>query len=134
MIWAVTEEFIGNIAVVDDQALTITSLNSHWTASDDPACPGDTDGPGYSCDETQLVGTGFEGHAGTTWLRINRNVAWLQDLELFFYLSDMSDSSRATVVLLDRLRFACDPCIPADDPACTGDEPSLDCCGVVLPT
>lgn len=134
VIWAVTEEFIGNIAVVDDQALTITSLNSHWTASDDPACPGDTDGPGYSCDETQLVGTGFEGHAGTTWLRINRNVAWLQDLELFFYLSDMSDSSRATVVLLDRLRFACDPCIPADDPACTGDEPSLDCCGVVLPT
>lgn len=133
VVWAATEYFVGNIAVVDGLPVTNTALGRHWTTSDDPDCPADTDGPGYSCDEPQLAGTGFEGHAGTTWLRVNTDIKAEHSLELYFYLADMVDDTRATSVLLDRFRWRCEPCIPSDSPLCLGPSPSQDCCGVVVP-
>ncbi|MEZ4385823.1 MAG: DUF4215 domain-containing protein [Nannocystaceae bacterium] len=133
--WQVAEEFTGNISTIGDLPTTITALNPHWTADNNPSCgnPPDTDGPGFSCNEPQLAGTGFEGHAGTTWVRINQPIMEGADLEVFFFVADMADSILATGVLLDRFRFSCTECIPADDPQCTGEVPSPDCCGVVLP-
>jgi cysteine-rich repeat protein len=131
--WQVAEEFTGNISTIGDLPTTITALNPHWTADNNPSCPADTDGPGFSCNEPQLAGTGFEGHAGTTWVRINQPIMENAELELFFFLADMGDTVLASGVLLDRFRFNCDECIPADDPQCTGEVPSEDCCGVVLP-
>ena len=135
--WEVTEAFTGNISTIGDLPTTITALHPHWT---DKPIPGGkncnnygSNGPGFSCNEPQLAGTGFEGHAATTWVRINKDVAENADLELFFFLADMGDTALASAVALDRFRFNCDECIPVDDPACTGEVPDENCCGVVLP-
>ncbi|MEZ4385822.1 MAG: DUF4215 domain-containing protein [Nannocystaceae bacterium] len=134
--WQVSEEFTGNISTIDNKPTTITALHPHW--SDVPigsnSCANyGSNGPGFSCNEPQLGGTGFEGHAGTTWVRINQPIMESVDLELYFFLADMGDTALASAVLLDRFRFNCDECIPADDPACTGEVPDENCCGVVLP-
>jgi cysteine-rich repeat protein len=135
--WQVAEEFTGNISTIDDKPTTITALHPHW--SDKPlggtkSCANyGNAGPGFSCGEPQLAGTGFENRAGTTWVRINQPIMENVELELFFFLADMGDSALASAVLLDRFRFNCDECIPADSPQCTGEVPDPNCCGVVLP-
>ncbi|HFE46706.1 MAG TPA: DUF4215 domain-containing protein [Nannocystis exedens] len=135
--WQVHEDFTGNISTIGDLPTTITALHPHWT---DKPIPGGkncnnygSNGPGFSCDEPQLAGTGFEGHAATTWVRINQPVTENSDLELFFFMADMGDTALASAVILDRFRFSCDKCIPVDDPQCTGEVPDENCCGVVLP-
>ncbi|MCA9661544.1 MAG: DUF4215 domain-containing protein, partial [Myxococcales bacterium] len=74
--WQVAEEFTGNISTIGDLPTTITALHPHWTSvplGGSKTCGNfGSDGPGFSCSEPQLGGTGFEGHAGTTWVRINQ--------------------------------------------------------------
>ncbi|MEZ4385824.1 MAG: choice-of-anchor L domain-containing protein [Nannocystaceae bacterium] len=135
--WQVAEEFTGNISTIDDKPTTITALHPHW--SDKPlgglkSCANyGNAGPGFSCGEPQLAGTGFENRAGTTWVRINQPITENAELELFFFLADMGDTALASAVLLDRFRFSCEECIPADAPQCTGEVLDENCCGVVLP-
>ncbi|MCB9568046.1 MAG: DUF4215 domain-containing protein [Myxococcales bacterium] len=139
--WQVHEDFTGNISTIGDLPTTITALHPHWTSkpiAGSKTCANfGSDGPGFSCNEPQLQGTGFEGHAGTTWVRINQPFDGMdddnKDLELYFFLADMGDTVLATGVLVDRFRWACDECIPAEDPKCTGEVPDPNCCGVVLP-
>jgi cysteine-rich repeat protein len=136
--WQVSEDFVGSISVIDGLSTTITSLHPHW--SDVPIGNPKTcahfgsNGPGYSCNEPQLQGTGYSNHAATAWVRINQPIEEAKDLELFFFLADMGDTALASAVIIDRFRFSCDECIPADDPQCTGEVPDPNCCGVVLPT
>ena len=137
VIWEVSEAFTGNVAVIDGQPLSSQSLHPHWSTTP-IALPKECAtfgfaGPGYACQEPELAGTGFEGHAATRWLRLNRPAAEGTDLELFIFLADMVASQLNTVVLLDRLRVECEACTPIDDPACGGDAPDLSCCGLALP-
>ncbi|MCB9705273.1 MAG: DUF4215 domain-containing protein [Myxococcales bacterium] len=140
VIWQVHEDFTGNISTIGDLPTTITALHPHWSSKmgGSKTCQNfGSDGPGFSCNEPQLQGTGFEGHAGTTWIRINQPFDGMDDdnkpLEVYVFLADMADSILATGALVDRFRWACDECIPADDPKCTGEVPDPNCCGVVLP-
>ncbi|MCA9687053.1 MAG: S9 family peptidase, partial [Myxococcales bacterium] len=118
--WSTSELFTGNISFFDGKPLTVTSLA---TAIDS----------GYSGNAPELAGTGFENRAGTTWVRINQPIMENVELELYFFLADMGDTALASAVIIDRFRFSCDECIPADDPQCTGEVPDPNCCGVVLP-
>jgi len=134
--WQVHEDFTGNISTIGDLPTTITALHPHWTdvmGGGNSCANYGSNGPGYSCDEPQMDGTGFENHAATTWVRINQPVTENTELELYLFLADMGDTSLASAVILDRFRFNCDECIPVDDPKCTGEVPDENCCGVVLP-
>ncbi|MCA9691352.1 MAG: hypothetical protein KC636_17245, partial [Myxococcales bacterium] len=133
IIWESSEDYWGNISVIDDKPTTITALGDYWTVDPNPSCNGDTDGPGYTCNEPQLQGTGFEGHAGSDWISINRPITEGENLRVFVFLADMGDTALATGALIDGFRWNCDECIPADDPLCTGEVPDPNCCGVILP-
>lgn len=138
VIWIVTDSFTGNLTRVEGAPPAITSLHHHWTdtpyADIENSCASfPSTGPGYSCDEPQLLGTGFEQHASTTWLRLNHELQENTPFTLFFYLSDMGDSANASQVLLDRFRWRCDECIDIDDELCKGVEPDLNCCGLAVP-
>ena len=104
--WAVADDFTGSISTIDGLATTITALHPHWS---DLAIgfPKNCDnfgsaGLGVGCNEPQLAGTGFEGRADTTWVRINERVDEGQTLELYFFLADMGDTALTSAVLLDR--------------------------------
>ncbi|MCA9638700.1 MAG: hypothetical protein KC420_21870, partial [Myxococcales bacterium] len=94
---------------------------------------------GYVLDDPELAGTGFDpggfslGNAGSDWFSAKQNVAPGETLEMAFMIADMSDSILATLAIVDNFRWACEPCIPADDPACTGEVPDPNCCGVMPP-
>ncbi|MCA9690299.1 MAG: hypothetical protein KC636_11865, partial [Myxococcales bacterium] len=133
IIWESSEDYWGNISVIDDKPTTITALGPYWTMNQNPSCNGSTDGPGYTCNEPQLQGTGFEGHAGSDWITINRPITENENLRVFVFLADMRDSILATGAIIDAFRWNCDECIPADDPLCTGEVPDPNCCGVILP-
>ncbi len=136
IVWLVTDDFTGNIAIAEKSAMTITSLHHHWTSVgfENPNCANfPPDGAGYSCNEPQLSGTGFETHGATRWLRLNYPLDAGETIQLAFWLADMADTVLATQVLLDRFRWRCEPCLSEDDPACDGDNPDTECCGLPLP-
>ena len=135
IVWESSEDYWGNISVIDGLPTTITALHPHWSEDSDANCNGPEDmaGPGFSCSEPQLQGTGFEGNAGTDWITINRPITAGEDLTVYVFLADMQDSILATGALIDNFRWLCEECIPADDPLCTGEVPDPNCCGVILP-
>ncbi|MEZ4385624.1 MAG: choice-of-anchor L domain-containing protein [Nannocystaceae bacterium] len=119
--WQTSEAYTGNVTFIGDQPLTVTSLNS-YLGSD-----------GYSGNEPQLQGTGFEQHAGSDWFGANQNVVAGETLTMTFMIADMGDSILATMAILDNFHWNCEECIPVDDPACTGEVPDPKCCGVIEP-
>ncbi|MCA9634556.1 MAG: DUF4215 domain-containing protein [Myxococcales bacterium] len=137
VIWEVSEGYVGDVAIIQGKAMTSSSLHPHWSqvpVSEPMDCENfGEEGPGYSCSEPQLMGTGFEGHAGTRWLRLNRPVTEDSEVTIYVMLADMYDAILNSVVLVDRFRYLCEPCIPLGDPLCEGPEPSLKCCGIALP-
>ncbi len=138
VVWQVSESFIGTVSTIDKKSTSTTSLHPHWSSV--PIANGKgclyygSDGPGFTCIEPQLVGTGFETHAGTTWLRINQELPPEEEVKLYVFLADMTDSAQASVVLLDRFRYRCEECIIDSDPKCLSEAPDPECCGVVMPT
>jgi cysteine-rich repeat protein len=91
--------------------LTITALDPYF------------DGPGYTFNEPQLAGTGFEQHACSDWFTAKGGVQPGAEITVGFYVADMSDSILATVAILDNFRWDCEGCIPSE----------VDDCGVMQP-
>jgi len=137
VMWQVSESYTGTVSRIEKKSTSTTSLHSHWSSVPIAAGKGclyyGSAGPGFSCLEEELAGTGFETHAGTAWLRLNQPVPAEEELTLFVFLADMADSAQSSVVLLDRFRYRCAECISDGDPLCLGDSPDLECCGVVMP-
>ncbi|MCA9660244.1 MAG: choice-of-anchor L domain-containing protein [Myxococcales bacterium] len=119
--WQTSEAYTGNVTFIGDQPLTVTSLNG-YLGSD-----------GYSGNEPQLQGTGFESHAGSDWFGANQNVVAGETLHMTFMIADMGDSILATLAILDNFHWNCEECIPADDDVCKGEVPDPNCCGVIEP-
>ncbi len=137
VIWQVSEDYTGTISRIEKKSTSTTTLHPHWSSVPVMAGKGciyyGSDGPGFSCFEDELLGTGFETHAGTDWLRVNQPVPAEEELTLYVFLADMADSAQSSVVLLDRFRYLCSECISDGDPLCQGDSPNIECCGVVMP-
>ena len=78
---------------------------------------------GYSGNEPQLAGTGFETRGCTGWLTAMGGVRPGAALTIGFFLSDMRDHAVATQVILDKFRWDCEGCDPGE----------VDDCGVQTP-
>ena len=119
--WQVSEAYTGNVTFIDGQPLTVTALDPYLSTD------------GYSDNEPQLQGTGFEGNAGSNWFGANQNVTPGEVLSMTFFIADMGDEILATLAIVDNFRWQCDECIPIDDPKCLGEVPDPKCCGVIEP-
>lgn len=86
--------------------LTITALDPYFK------------GPGYTGNEPQLGGTGFETHACSDWFTAKGGVQPGAEITVGFFLADMSDSILATVALIDNFRWDCQGCIPSEVNEC----------------
>lgn len=120
IIWQVNEHFTGNVAFIDGDALTVSSL-APYLATD-----------GYTMNHPALDDTGFEGQACTDWLTVRHNVAAGEPLEVAFFIADTFDQIQATVAIFDDFRWRCDACTPGDAQACAVAVPPAGCCGVGL--
>ncbi|MDC0668108.1 choice-of-anchor L domain-containing protein [Nannocystis sp. ncelm1] len=103
------DPYSGNVTVIPNPnnpagalPLTITSLNLYFA------------GPGYTYEEPQLQGTGFEQHACSDWLTVKGGVQPGAEITIGFYLADMADGTYATLALLDNFRWDCEGCIPSE--------------------
>jgi hypothetical protein len=92
--------------------ITITALDPYFK------------GPGYSGNEPQLAGTGFETHACTDWFTAKGGVQPGAEITIGFFLADMSDEYLSTLALLDNFRWDCEGCVPSE----------VNDCGVKPPT
>jgi cysteine-rich repeat protein len=81
--------------------LTITALDPYF------------DGPGYTGNEPQLAGTGFQTNACTDWFTAKGGVQPGADVTIGFFIADMSDSILATMAILDNFRWDCEGCVPS---------------------
>ncbi|MFY0541783.1 DUF4215 domain-containing protein [Nannocystis pusilla] len=86
--------------------LTITALDPYF------------DGPGYTYNEPQLQGTGFEQHACSDWFTAKGGVQPGAQVTIGFYLADMQDNILATLALLDNFRWDCEGCVPSEVDDC----------------
>jgi cysteine-rich repeat protein len=107
------DPFTGNVTFIPDPEdankglpLTITALNPYFV------------GPGFTGNEPQLAGTGFETHACTNWFTARGGVQPGALLDLGFFITDMGDSILATVAILDNFRWDCEGCVPSDIESC----------------
>ncbi len=105
--------YTGNVTFIPDPndakkglPLTITALDPYF------------DSPGFTGNEPQLAGTGFEAHACTDWIRAKGAVQPGAEITIGFFLADMSDSILATLAILDKFRWECEGCVPGDLGAC----------------
>ena len=111
--------YTGNVTFVPDPndpmkglPLTITALESYFA------------GPGYSDQEPQLAGTGFQNHACSDWFTAKGGVQPAADIEIAFFLADMGDSNLATLAILDNFRWDCEGCVPSEVDDCGIQGPS----------
>ncbi|WAS97674.1 DUF4215 domain-containing protein [Nannocystis punicea] len=86
--------------------LTITALDPYY------------DGPGYTFNEPQLAGTGFEQHACSDWFTAKGGVQPGAQVTIGFYLADMQDNILATLALIDNFRWDCEGCVPSEVDDC----------------
>mgnify|MGYP002778038546 CR=1 FL=1 len=107
------DPYSGNVTFIPDPndntkglPLTITALDPYF------------DGPGYTFNEPQLAGTGFEQHACSDWFTAKGGVQPGAEITVGFYLADMSDSILATLAIIDRFRWDCEGCIPSEVEDC----------------
>ncbi|MCB9701521.1 MAG: DUF4215 domain-containing protein [Myxococcales bacterium] len=119
--WQTSEAYTGNVTFIGDAPLTVTSLDPYLSTD------------GYSGNEPQLQGTGFEGNAGSDWFAANQNVVGGETLTMTFMIADMGDSILATMAIIDNFHWNCEACIPANAPECQGEVPDPNCCGVIEP-
>ena len=112
------DAYTGNVTFVPDPndpdaglPLTITALDTYY------------DGPGYSLQEPQLVGTGFETHACSDWFTAKGGVQPGANLDIGFFITDMGDQALSTLALIDNFRWDCKGCIPSE----------IDDCGIQQP-
>ncbi len=112
------DPYTGNVTFIPDPMndkkglpLTITALDPYLK------------GPGYSGNEPQLAGTGFETHACSDWFTAKGGVQPGAEITIGFYIADMGDTALATVALLDKFRWDCEGCVPSEVDDCGIQEP-----------
>jgi cysteine-rich repeat protein len=112
------DPYTGNVTFIPDPndpdaglPLTITALDPYY------------DGPGYTLNEPQLAGTGFEQHACSDWFTAKGGVQPGADLTIGFFITDMGDTILATAALLDNFRWDCKGCIPSEVDDCGVQDP-----------
>ena len=130
--WQTSESYTGPVG----ELLSATTLSTHFSSMDNPSCENNagTDGPGYSCEESKLAGSGFEGDAMTTDLRVNGSTGPEgESFTVEAFLFDKGDDAEASVAVFDGVKYLCDKCIPEDAPACQGVNPAVNCCGIPFP-
>jgi len=104
------DPFTGNMLVVEDPnqpgaflPVTATSLDQQFMDE------------GFVLADPELAGTGFDGHACSAWRTVQGRVQPGATIHFGFFLADMGNSQRATVVLLDRFRWRCAVCEDPDE-------------------
>jgi cysteine-rich repeat protein len=112
------DPYTGNVTFVPDPndptkglPLTITALQDYFA------------GDGFSDQEPQLAGTGFQKHACSNWFTAKGGVQPAADLEIAFFLADMGDSNLATLAILDNFRWDCEGCVPSEVDDCGVQQP-----------
>ncbi len=112
------DAYSGNVTFIPDPnnpdnglPLTITALDPYLS------------GPGYSGNEPQLAGTGFETRACSDWFEAKGGVQPGAEITIGFFIADMGDSILATLAMIDNFRWDCEGCIPSE----------VNDCGVVVP-
>ncbi|NVB36297.1 hypothetical protein G6O69_00535 [Pseudenhygromyxa sp. WMMC2535] len=103
--WSTSETFTGNLTFVNEAPLTITSLENAGSFQ-------------YKDTDSQLNGTGFEGHAGTGWFTARGSATPGEQFQITFFIADMGDSILATGTLLDNFRWECAGCVPSEVNSC----------------
>ncbi len=91
--------------------LTITALDPYLK------------GPGFTNNEPQLAGTGFETHACSDWFSAKGGVQPGAEITVGFYIADMSDSILATMAIVDNFRWDCEGCMPSEVDDCGVQQP-----------
>ncbi|SFF14971.1 Myxococcus cysteine-rich repeat-containing protein, partial [Nannocystis exedens] len=107
------DPYSGNVTFIPDPndptkglPISITALDPYFV------------GPGYTCNEPQLAGTGFEPHACSDWFTAKGGVQPGAEITIGFFLADMSDQYLSTATLLDNFRWDCEGCIPSEVDDC----------------
>jgi cysteine-rich repeat protein len=107
------DPYSGNVTFIPDPnnpmqglPLTITALDPYF------------DGPGYTVNEPQLQGTGFEQHACSDWFTAKGGVQPGANITVGFFLADMSDDYLTTLAILDNFRWDCEGCVPSEIDDC----------------
>ena len=118
--WSTSEAYTGNVTFFEKQPLTVTALATAMESS------------GYTLDDPELFGTGFEGHGSTGWVTVEGPVVAGETFTFALAIMDMGDSNKATAALVDAWRWDCAGCVlPAVDPMC-GEDGHPACCGVCV--
>jgi cysteine-rich repeat protein len=114
------DPYTGNVTFIPDPnnmekglPLTITALDPYLG------------GAGYSGNEPQLNGTGFETNACSDWFTAKGGVQPGAEVTIGFFIADMGDSSLATMAILDNFRWDCEGCIPSEVDDCGVQEPPM---------
>ena len=111
--WQVSEAYTGNVTFVkhmDQQLpLTVTSLAPYMM------------GDGFTGNEPQLKGTGFETRGCTEWFSAKGGVVPEEEITFGVLAADMGDSALATLALLANWRWDCEGCIPSEVDQCGVD-------------
>jgi hypothetical protein len=91
----------GNIAF--DPSGNSVSVNSQFIE----VCNPSEKAPCYSCSQgsSQLAGTGFEGHAATSWQTVSATIAPGSQISLIFAIFDSGDGVYDSTVLIDNFTF-----------------------------
>ena len=112
------DPYTGNVTFIPDPndptqglPLTITALDGYYQ------------GDGFSGNEPQLGGTGFQTNACSNWFKAKGGVQPGADVEIGFYLADMGDSILATMAIVDNFRWDCKGCVPSEVDDCGIQQP-----------
>jgi len=102
--WVASEGYTGNVAL-DPEGNALAAETLPYTIKLDPM-PMDCE---PNCPDAPLRGFAFEGHAGTAWYPAEVPVAVGETIEVVFALFDVGDGEVDSAVLLDGVRWVCDP-------------------------
>jgi len=112
------DAYTGNITFIPDPndptqglPLTITALAGYYA------------GDGYSGNEPQLAGTGFQNNGCSNWFTAKGGVQPGANLDVGFFLTDMGDTALATMAIIDNFRWDCKGCIPSEVDDCGIQQP-----------
>jgi len=107
------DAYSGNVTFIPDPndpskglPITITALDPYFIQQ------------GYTDNEPQLAGTGFETHACSDWFTAKGGVQPGAEITIGFFLADMSDEYLSTAALLDNFRWDCEGCVPNEVDDC----------------
>jgi cysteine-rich repeat protein len=112
------DAYTGNVTFIpnpNDPAeglpLTVTALDPYLGST------------GFSDNEPQLAGTGFEGNACSDWFTAKGGVQPGAEVTIGFFIADMTDTIWTTTALIDNFRWDCEGCVPSEVDDCGVQDP-----------